>query len=227
MSKPKQKALLLIGSPRGFKSTSASLGTYLVDKLVSGFETEQIHVQAAMRSEASQLEMLQKASGSELLILAFPLYIDCLPACVIKALELIANQRKKVDSAGKQQLLAIVNNGFPEASQNNTALAICRRFAFETGIEWSGGLSLGGGGAIAGNKLEDMGVMTKNVRKALDLAAKDLLEGKAVSSEAVDLMAKSLIQKWLYLFVGNRGWKKQAKAYGTQDKLYSRQQNSA
>jgi hypothetical protein len=37
-------------------------------------------------------------------------------------------------------------------------------------------------------------------------------------------MAKPLIQKWLYLFMGNRGWKKQAKANGAQDKLYNQLQ---
>jgi hypothetical protein len=224
MSQLKQRALLLVGSPRGFKSTSASIGTYLMDKLSAGFEVERIHIQAAIRSQASQGDMLQKATGSNLLILAFPLYVDCLPAPVIAELELLADQRKNAETPKNQRLVAIVNCGFPEASQNNTALAICRRFASETGIEWAGGLSLGGGGAISGTKLEDAGFVAQNARKAVGLAAEDLLEGRAISSEAVDLMAKMQIPKWLYLFLGNRGWKKMAKKYGCQDRLYNRQQ---
>ncbi len=39
--------------------------------------------------------------------------------------------------------------GFLKPAKNSTAVAICRRFAFEAGIEWAGGLSLGGGGAVA------------------------------------------------------------------------------
>lgn len=219
MNQTKQ-ALLLVGSPRGFKSTSASLGRYLLEKLEGSFVFEEVHVQASMSSQSAQAKMLTKARDSDLLVLAFPLYIDCLPASVIAMLELLAAQRKNAFTSKKQRFVAIVNNGFPEASQNLTALAICRRFAFEAGIEWAGGLSLGGGGAIAGNKLEDAGSMVRNVRKALELAALDLLQGKAVSDQAVNLMAKPLIPKWMYLFFGNRGWKKQAKAYGVEDQLY-------
>jgi hypothetical protein len=165
--------------------------------------------------------MLELVNASDLLILAFPLYVDCLPAAVILDLELIAQQRKGAESPKSQKLVAIVNNGFPEASQNNTALAICKRFATEANIDWAGGLSLGGGGAIGGNPLDKAGFIARNVRKALDLAAKDLLEGRPVSKEAVDLMAKPMVPKWLYLAIGNREWKKQAKAYGIQDKLYN------
>jgi hypothetical protein len=139
----KKQALLLIGSPRGFKSNSKLLGGYLLGKLGSGYEAEELHIQAAMRSETARAQMLEKVSASDLLILALPLYIDSLPASVIAALELIAKQRKD-DSSKNQRMVAIVNSGFPEASQNNTALAICRRFAAEADIEWAGGLGLGG-----------------------------------------------------------------------------------
>lgn len=45
-------------------------------------------------------------------------------------------------------MVGIVNSGFPEAFHNDTALAILRRFAAETGFQWAGGLALGGGGTI-------------------------------------------------------------------------------
>jgi hypothetical protein len=215
-----QQALLLVGSPRGGKSNSAMLGRYLLEKLDGSFASEEIQVQASLSSEDGKTKMLTKAGESDLLILAFPLYVDCLPAPVISALELLAANRRNAASPKKQRLVAIVNSGFPEASQNHTALAICRRFAFEAGIEWAGGLGLGGGGAITGEKLEDAGFVAGNARKALDLAANNLRQGNPVSNEAANLMAKTAIPKWLYLYVGNRGWKKQAKANGVQDQLY-------
>ena len=52
------------------------------------------------------------------------------------------------------------------------------------------------------------------------LAAADLVEGRVISQQAVDLMAKQMIPKWLYLWMGNREWKRWAKSVGTQDKLY-------
>jgi hypothetical protein len=222
LSAPK-RALLLVASPRGFNSTSNSLGAYLTQKLGDGgFETQKLHIQASMRSPQAQKAMLELVGASDLLILAFPLYIDSLPAQLIAALEKISAQRKNAPSPKTQGLVAIVNNGFPEANQNATALAICRQFALETGIEWTGGLSLGGGGAIGGNVLENAGFVAKNARKALGFAAKDLLQGNPVSKQAVDLMAKPSIPRWLYLLASNRGWKKQAKACGAEGKLYDK-----
>jgi hypothetical protein len=219
LSNPKQ-ALLLWGSPRVSGSNSESLGNYLLGKLnIGGFETEKLQVQTSMRTKESQAKMLEQFGVSDLLIFSFPLYMDSIPASVIAALELMAKQRKTSVFPKTQRLLTILHNGLLEASQSSNALAICKRFAFEAGIDWAGGLSLGGGEAIGGKSLEDAGFLWRNARKALDLVAKDLLEGKAVSGKAVNLMAKPFAPAWLYVFLANRTWKKRAKAYGTQDKL--------
>jgi multimeric flavodoxin WrbA len=218
-----KNALLLVASPRGFKSTSASLGTYLLEKLEQGgFETHKIHVQSAMHTAQGQSELLAKAAASNLIILAFPLYIDSLPAQLILALEKVAQQRRSTASPKPQRLVAIVNNGFPEASQNATAVAICRQFANEAGIDWAGGLSLGGGGAINGANLKDAGYIARHVVESLDLAVADLLVQRPVSDEAVALMAKNVIPRWLFLFFANRGWKGMAKKYDAEKNLLDR-----
>ena len=174
-----------------------------------------------MRSPEGQGAMLEMVKVSDIVILAFPLYVDSLPAAAVAALELIAKQQRDSKPSKKQRLVAIVNNGFPEPSQNNTAIAICKQFAAEANFEWAGGISLGGGGAIGGSPLAEAGFIARNVRKSLDLAATNLLEDKPVSKKAVDLMAKPMVPKWLYLMIGNRNWKKEAKKLGTQDKLYN------
>jgi hypothetical protein len=216
-------ATLLVGSPRGVNSTSHSLGSYLLEKLENGgYVTTTFYVHTAHRQPEVKTALFASVADSDLLIIAFPLYIDCLPAPMIWALEEIAQQRKNKPSSKVQRLLAIVNNGFPEASQNATAIAICRQFATETGFDWAGGLSLGGGGGINGSTLKEAGYMARNITKSLDLAAKNLLANEAVSEEAVALMAKPLVPKPLYVFIGNYSWKRQAKKLGTQKRLYDR-----
>jgi len=126
-------------------------------------------------------------------------------------MELIAKHRKTTENPPKQRLLAISNCGFPEAHHNDTALAICRRFALESGIEWAGGLALGGGEAIHGRSLNDAGGMVRKVKKSLDLTAATLAEGKSVPEEAVKLMSKPFIPTWMYILFGGMRWKKQAK----------------
>jgi len=215
--------LLLVASPHGFSSTSNSLGQYLLDRLkIGGYKTSTVHVQTAMRSKKALTDMLSQVAGCDLLLLAFPLYIDCLPAALIATLELIVAQRKTTAPSKRQRLLAIVNNGFPEATQNATAIAICRQFAAEAGFDWAGGLSLGGGGTINGLKLEEAGYMARNIRKALCLAAQNLLDEKVLCNTALELMAKPIVPKSLYILIANRGWKKMAKKYGAEKKLYDR-----
>jgi len=154
-----------------------------------------------------------------MIILAFPLYIDCLPAGVIKALELIADHRKSKKDRKKQGFAIIINCGFPEAQQNNTAIAICKIFAREVGFAWRGALSLGMGGAIGGRPLEERGGMVRNVIKGLDLAAQALAEEKDIPDEATELFGKKFIPISLYTKGGNMGWNKQAKKYGARKKI--------
>jgi len=160
--------------------------------------------------------------GSDLLIIAFPLYVDSLPSRLVASLELIADHNGTRKVARKQKLMAIVNSGFPETRQNDTALAICRRFAEEVGFEWVGGLALGGRGTIPGRPLQEVGGAARSAIKALDITASAIAENDPVPKEAVSLIAKPIIPSWLYVWIANRGWTQRMKEYGTLSRLYDR-----
>lgn len=216
-----KKALLIVGSPHGFSSSSNSLGTYLLDKLqTAGYETGKIHAQAANQNQEKQAEMLRKVADSDILVLAFPLYVDSLPSGLILALEKIA-QNRKTAAAKHTRVLAIVNNGFPDAKQNAIAIAICKQFANETGCEWAGGLAMGAGAMIGGAPLEKAPMM-KNVKKSLDLTAQSLIEGSTVPDEAVALIGKTPLPKFIMTMFANSGWKGMAKPFGNQKRLRDR-----
>ena len=102
-----------------------------------------------------------------------------------------------------QQLVAISNSGFPEAEYNLPALDICETFAEESGTEYLGGLGLGENAIIDGRPLESLGRRTKNVRAALDMAAADIAAGRPISKAAIDLMAKPMVPKWIYVRFGS------------------------
>lgn len=220
------KALLLVGSPKYTGSSSESLGVYLLEQLrEKGAVTENLHINRVLKRPDGEKELLEAVNNCDIFILSFPLYVDSLPSGTIKALEIIARDRlhnHSGEKAGKPTMLAICQSGFPEAHQNNTALAICRCFAGEAGFTWAGSLALGGGGAINGQPLQKLGGMMRNVRKALDLAAEALSAGKPVPDNAGALMRKSFLPKWLYIFIGNTMWKMQAKKNGVLKKINDR-----
>jgi multimeric flavodoxin WrbA len=219
----KKRSLLLIGSPKQQHSTSESLGMYLVDKLQKkGFESESLFIHKSLKPDNKRMKLLEAINKAEIVIVAFPLYIDSLPYLVIKMMELVAENRKEKKFLQEQKLICIVNNGFPESHQNNIAVAICRQFAKETGFIWFGGLQLGGGEAINGKSLNTVKGMARNVIKSLNLAADSISKGNPISQNAKTLMAKSIVPNWLYRWLGAMRWKSDAKKYETKRQLHNR-----
>jgi hypothetical protein len=206
-------ALLLIGSPKpAGESSSESLGTYLLERLAErGIQTEAQHVARAMRTETRTQELLEAVDRTDLIILAFPLYVDSLPYLAIEALERIAAHRQAQPAPAAGSFLAIANCGFPEVRHNDTALAICEQFAAAAGYRWAGGMALGQGGAINGQPLAKAGGMVHSVVVALDLAAAALAESEPVPAEAIALMARPFIPVSAYMLMGDVGWLAQAR----------------
>jgi hypothetical protein len=205
------------------RSTSAVLGAYLMDRLGElGFACEALHLYRCVRSEDGRRGMLAAVREASLVVLSSPLFWDSLPAAVTRALELIAEDRRTNPMTRTQRLVAVVNSGFPEASQSETALGICCQFAREAGFEWAGGLALGGGGVIAGRRLEKIGRRVRSVVQALDLTAAALADGQRVPPPAVRLMARPLIPPFIYRIIGNVGWRRRARRFGVYERLSDR-----
>jgi multimeric flavodoxin WrbA len=217
------RCLLLVGSGKKPRSNSASLGAYLLGRLAGrGVETLTLNIPRCLLSAGGTSELLARARDSELVVLSAPLYWDSLPAAAVRAMELLAAQRKEAPPNGEQRFAAVINSGFPEASQSATALAICRRFAAETGFRWAGGLAMGGGEVLGGRPLAETGGRGRSARRALDLAAEALAEGRDIPEEAVRLMARPVAPAWLYAVAGQWGWRRQAKRFGAQKRIHAR-----
>jgi hypothetical protein len=218
-----EKALLLIGSPKGEASTSASLGNYLASRLEEfGMISEKGYIHRLVNREEKIQDLFRMVDNADLIILAFPLYVDSLPAPVIKAMELIKEQRDTLERKDPKNFVAISNSGFPEAFQSTVALQICRIFSNECGFVWKGGIVLGGGGSLDGAPLPEKGGMVRNIIKGLDIAASALKDGNDIPQEALDLVAKKIIAYALYRMFGNLGWKIQARRHGVKKRLRDR-----
>ena len=224
----KKRVLLLVGSAKKNTSTSESLGTYLLEQLrTEGFTTETLFIHKVLRSDKGRGRLLEATRKADIIVIASPLYIDSLPYVVIRGMELIAKDRQGKKNQPRQRLLCIVNCGFPEAHQNDAALAMCRQFAREAGFQWSGGLALGAGEAIGGRPLFKVKGMARNVIKSLDLIADALAAGTSVPQEAIKKRAKLFVPNWLYILFGTIGWKWQAKKHGAYKKLNDRPYETA
>jgi hypothetical protein len=204
-----QRAVVLVGSakPAG-TSTSEALGQYLCARLQKhGVDTTVLFVSRSLKSLAARA-LAAALAEADLFVLTTPVYIDSLPYLVTRTLEDLARSARPRRSPCA--FAAIVNCGFPEAGQCRTALDILHAFARRARFNWAGGLALGEGGVVDGQSLEALGGLTRHVRTALDRAAAELAEGRAVPAAAVEQVARRLIPPRVYTFMGNLGWRRRA-----------------
>ena len=117
---------------------------------------------------------------------------------------------------------AICQSGFPEQSQNDVALRICRNFARAAGFDWAGEIPMGGGGMIDGRPVADLGGQVRRRARALALTADALCEGRDVPDEAVTAMGKLPTPAAVYRAGGNLGWRRQAKKAGVRSQVAAR-----
>lgn len=202
-----QQAVLLIGSPRGEKSTSAALGGFLAGQLTAAGVTVETHLaHRALRTDKGMAHLLTAVAAADILVLVFPVYIDSLPYLLIRALEQIAAQRGTHPAAKRQRLVAITNCGFPEADHTRLALAMCAQFAHENGFEWSGGFGLGEGGFINGQPLTSLGGMVRQQTDSLTAAARALAADEPISPAVIEQFARPIIPERMYLLAATMNW---------------------
>jgi len=217
--KENKNLMLIIGSPRAKSSTSASLGNYLIKKVNNDkFNIKIRYTAVDLKSAISRSNLLKDVEQADILVLSFPLYVDSLPAPVIRLLDLIEKNQRKTNTKEKK-FLAISNCGFPEAEQNKTAISICKQFCIDSNMEWLGGLMLGMGAAINGKPLDKAEKIAKNIKLSLELVAESILNNRKIPEEAFQYIEKPLLKsKFIYKLFGSISWRIQA----FKNRVYSR-----
>jgi hypothetical protein len=212
------KLIMVVGSPRGIKSTSNSIARYLSDRFEEvGDKTLIFLVNKLIREPEVMSEFLSILKAADIMILTAPLYVDSQPASVIEFMQTFSERWTPRDN--KLGFISIFNSGFPEAKHNHIAMEICEAFANATSLEWLGGLPIGAGQTINGDDLVSAGPRARRIRPALNLLAKALSKGNPVPPEAFTKTKKWILPLRLFGWFGRMFWRKQAKNNRVLDKL--------
>ena len=226
MNQPKT-VLLLNGSPKSEKSNSRVIGKFLADKLEEkGLRSEEVFITRLIRTSQGNEKLLRLVSEAGIIVFTTPLYVDSLPSFTIKAMEAIREHRMTEPRVDNPILVAVMNCGFPEKEHMEIALKIIKNFSEEANLRWAGAISVGMGGALNGEPLNEKKGMTRNLTKGLCLAAVALAEGQPIPPEAEKLTSKSFLPLFLAKSMlrafGKRMWDNQAKGNGVKPDMYAR-----
>lgn len=187
---------LISGSPKIHSSNSL----YFLKKINEDLKEETIY--ELKNNEYS--EILESITKSNVLILAFPLYVDSPTSITLKFLDYIVDN--KIDLC-KKQVYVIINCGFREGEQNKTAIGIIKRWCDKVNAKYSGSLLIGAG-EIVGKEYYKF--ISRSALKKLK-EFKQIIINRDITKDIITTM--DLFNNKMYCYFANYSWNKKCKKY--------------
>jgi hypothetical protein len=214
-------AILLMGSPRGRKSSSNAICLYLQELFEkNGIESQEpFFLRNHVTTEEKMNDMLVTLEQFDIIVLVAPLYDDTSPAIVVKAMEAVSRNSSKYVNT---RFFPIINCGLPEPFHiTEVAIPIYHKFANTIGLQWVGSLALGAGEGLQGKDgklLNDTGGFGKKVMKSLERAVESFVTNSEFGDEALEIFSLKIfynrIMRKFMVWTNNRGWRKMAQKNG-------------
>lgn len=207
--------VLIDGSP---KINEASTSQYLIEALSNHIKetTSNKYFINARRSltRHTTAEDFTVMANADAVIIAFPLYIFCLPGMLMRFLEdyyqfYLESGRVRRST----RVYAIVNCGFPEPEINLEAVRVIKSFSRHINADFRFGLLIGSGGML--REAKDAPFMKKTLKKldeALATITSDIESNDVKEMDNINITVN--FPRRLYFFMGHRGWMAQARKNG-------------
>lgn len=188
---------LINGSPRAErKSNSAILLRFLKSKLGNDSPVASYHFNRPGNSE-----YFQELCGMDTLVLSFPLYADAIPSHFFQIMVEFAAYRNRANLQQEILVYVLMNNGFYEGRQCNTALRIVRNWCRRAGLVYAQGAATGAGETLGFLKQTPLGHgPLGNLGKAVTALALNIMERK----KGDDILFSPNMPRSFWQFMANR-----------------------
>lgn len=155
-------------------------------------------------------EEITLLADCDLLLLAFPLYVDGIPSHLLHCLRQLEGAFRA--PGGKEIMVyTIVNCGFYEDAHNELAIAMMKNWSERAGLKWGQGLAIGGGGMLPFLKSIPLG---RGPFKKLKPAFAQLASHALNRSSGETIFFTPAFPRFLYKLAGEIGWRQAVKANG-------------
>ena len=149
-------------------------------------------------------EIINSINDSEVIVLAFPLYVDSPPSLTLEFLDYLIDN--KVNLKGKQ-IYTIINCGFRDGNQNTTASQIISSWCKKVNAKYSGSLLIGAG-EVVGNKKYKY-ISAKAMKKLNKFS--NIIKNKEITEDIITTV--DILNDNLYCFFANLSWTNDGKKY--------------
>lgn len=202
------KLVFINGSPKNKGSNTENFIKCLLP-FMPPCETEMLYINNDCLTEDEYI----KISRCDVLIFAFPLYVDSLPSHLLKVLVLLEDKGfENKDIA----VYCIINNGFFEGAQNRIACSIMKNWCNAVGLKW--GMAVGiGAGEMSPSVMN--APLDKGPFRPLSFAFNSLVQTINHRSTADNIFVSPMFPRFLWRIAANcTFWLPKAKANGLKGK---------
>ena len=185
---------LISGSPKPINSNSS----YFLKIISSNIDEYKVFELKNDRYDG----ILESIENSDVIVFAFPLYVDSPPSITLSFLDYIID--KKIELKNKY-VYTIINCGFREGEQNITALNIIKRWCNKVGCIYRGSIMIGAGEIVGKAKYKFISKSALNKLKEFSNTIKLKEKGKDL------VTTMDLLNNKLYCYIANLSWSKKGK----------------
>ncbi len=205
------KIAMINGSPKLGKSNSA----FMLKKLESFIHNEHETLHYNISKNPLNENQYSELCNMDVLVLAFPLYIDAIPSHLFKMLIALETHMKK-QRKKEIYVYAILNCGFYEGAQTRTAIEILKNWCLRS--ELCFGQAIGHGAGEMLNFIEDVPLghgPQKNLGRAVECLANNINS----QSSGDTILFSPNFPKFAWKFMGTHFfWNVSAKKNGLKKK---------
>ena len=197
------KVAFIVGSPKAKNSTSEKLLQALSDRLPKA-DIEWVFTNDL--SEDDLIDETSKIPKNDVIVIAFPVYIDSIPSHLLKFLRKLQKACRKSESSAR--VYCIANCGFYEPANADVAIDMVKLWISYSKLVLGRAIALGAGGIVHGQTIGEGAL--QNYGLALDELASNIMADEGGET----LYFTPNISQSQYISDSHKAWENAAKKRG-------------